>query len=29
MRELAQETVKTSINVARHIIRFLNYQMSR
>ena len=29
MREIAQETVKTSINVARHIFRYLNYQMSR
>ena len=29
MRELAQETVKTSITVARHIFRYLTYQMSR
>ena len=29
MRELAQGTVKTSINLARHIFRYLNYQMSR
>ncbi len=29
MRELAQETVKTSVNVARHILRYLTYQMSR
>jgi hypothetical protein len=29
MRELAQETVRTSISVARHILRYLNYQMSR
>ena len=29
MRELAQGTVKTSISVARHIFRYLNYQMSR
>jgi hypothetical protein len=29
MRELAQETMRTSINMARHILRYLNYQMSR
>ncbi len=29
MREIAQETVKTSITVARHIFRYLTYQMSR
>ena len=29
MRELAQETVRTSIDVARHIFRYLSYQMSR
>jgi hypothetical protein len=29
MRELAQETVRTSFNVARHIFRYLSYQMSR
>jgi hypothetical protein len=29
MRELAQETVRTSLNVARHIFRYLTYQMSR
>lgn len=29
MREFAQGTVKTSITVARHIFRYLNYQMSR
>jgi hypothetical protein len=29
MRELAQETVRTSLNVARHIFRYLSYQMSR
>ena len=29
MRELAQETVRTSIGVARHIFRYLSYQMSR
>ena len=29
MREFAQETVKTSISLARHIFRYLNYQMSR
>ncbi len=29
MRELAQETVRTSINVARHIFRYLSYQMGR
>jgi hypothetical protein len=29
MRELAQETVKTGISVARHIFRYLSYQMSR
>jgi hypothetical protein len=29
MREFAEETVKTGINVARHILRYLSYQMSR
>jgi len=29
MREIAQETVKTSITVARHIFRYLNYHMTR
>jgi hypothetical protein len=29
MRDLAQETVKAGINVARHIFRYLSYQMSR
>jgi hypothetical protein len=29
MRELAQETVRNSLNVARHIFRYLSYQMSR
>jgi hypothetical protein len=29
MRDLAQDTVKVSINVARHIFRYLSYQMSR
>jgi hypothetical protein len=29
MRELAQETVRTSISVARHIFRYVSYQMSR
>jgi hypothetical protein len=29
MRELAEETVKTSINLARHILRYLSYQMGR
>jgi hypothetical protein len=29
MRDLAQETVRTSINVARHIFRYISYQMSR
>jgi hypothetical protein len=29
MRELAQETVRSSINVARHIFKYLSYQMSR
>jgi hypothetical protein len=29
MRELAQETMRTSFSVARHILRYLNYQMSR
>ena len=29
MRELAGETVKTGINVARHILRYLSYQMGR
>ncbi len=29
MRELAQETVRTSISVARHIFRYFSYHMSR
>jgi hypothetical protein len=29
MRDLAQGTVKTSISLARHIFRYLTYQMSR
>ena len=29
MREMAEGTVKTSINLARHIFRYLTYQMSR
>ena len=29
MREIAQETVKTSLTLARHIFRYLSYQMSR
>ena len=29
MREFAQGTVKTSIKVARHIFRYLNYHMCR
>jgi hypothetical protein len=29
MRELAQETVRTGFNFARHIFRYLSYQMSR
>ena len=29
MREIAQETVKTSLTVARHIFRYLSYQMTR
>jgi hypothetical protein len=29
MRELAQETVRSSISVARHILRYFSYQMSR
>jgi len=29
MRDLAQDTVRTSIIVARHILRYLTYQMSR
>lgn len=29
MREFAQETMKTSISLAVHIFRYLNYQMSR
>jgi hypothetical protein len=29
MRELAQGTVRTSISFARHIVRYLTYQMSR
>jgi hypothetical protein len=29
MREFAEETVRTSINLARHILRYLSYQVSR
>jgi hypothetical protein len=29
MREFAEETVKTGINFARHILRYLSYQMGR
>jgi hypothetical protein len=29
MREFAEGTVKTGIIVARHILRYLSYQMSR
>jgi hypothetical protein len=29
MRDLAQETVRTGINVARHILRYVSYHMSR
>jgi hypothetical protein len=29
MREFAEETVKTGINLARHILRYLSYQMGR
>jgi hypothetical protein len=29
MRELAQDTVRTSISLARHILRYVTYQMSR
>jgi hypothetical protein len=29
MREFAEETVKTGINAARHIFRYLSYHMSR
>ena len=29
MRDLAQDTVKVGVNVARHIFRYLSYQMSR
>ena len=29
MREFAEETVKTGLNVARHIIRYLSYQIGR
>ena len=29
MREFAEETVKTGISVARHILRYLTYHMSR
>ena len=29
MREFAEETVKTGLNVARHIFRYLSYHMSR
>jgi hypothetical protein len=29
MREFAEETVRTGINVARHILRYLSYHVSR
>jgi hypothetical protein len=29
MRDFAQGTVKTSVSLARHIFRYLNYHMSR
>jgi hypothetical protein len=29
MREFAEETMKTGINVARHIFRYLSYHMGR
>jgi len=29
MRDIAQETMRTSVNVARHIFRYLSYHMSR
>jgi hypothetical protein len=29
MREFAEETVRTSINLARHILRYLSYHVSR
>jgi hypothetical protein len=29
MREIAQETMRTSVSVARHIFRYLSYHMSR
>ena len=29
VRELAQDTVRTGIGLARHILRYLTYQMSR
>jgi hypothetical protein len=29
MREFAEETVKTGISLARHIFRYLSYQMGR
>jgi hypothetical protein len=29
MREFAEGTVKTGINMARHIFRYLSYQMGR
>jgi hypothetical protein len=29
MREFAEETVRTGINVARHIFRYLSYHISR
>jgi hypothetical protein len=29
MREFAEETVRTSIKAARHILRYLSYHMSR
>jgi hypothetical protein len=29
MRELAQDTVRTSIGLARHIVRYLAYQLAR
>jgi hypothetical protein len=29
MRELAQDTVRTGVSVALHIIRYLGYQLGR
>jgi hypothetical protein len=29
MREMAQDTMRTGISLARHIFRYLTYQMSR